>query len=173
MVAHLDFETMNREDLRKYIDYLMWNFRAIDGFWYRWVEDTYGREAANSLNEDVWGTLSPLQAREIQQRFDIREKGPSGFLRVLQRFPWFAMTECSVDERPGEIVLSFSKCPQQLARLAQGLGEYDCKEAHLRAFTAFACQIDPTLELYCIHAPPDPHPPERFCQWRCVSGSAH
>ena len=164
----MDFDTMKREDLKKYIEYLKWNFRAIDGFWYRWVEDTYGQEAANHLNEEVWDKLSALEAREIRKRFQIEEKGTRGLIRVLELFPWFAMAESQIEEKPGEVIISFSKCPQQVARLGQGLGEYDCKEAHRRAFTAFARQVDSAISVHCVHAPPDTHPPERFCQWRFV-----
>lgn len=167
--GNMDFNSLAKDDLVKYLDFLMWNFRAIDGFWYRWVEDTYGREAANHLNEVVWDKLSGLEAREIQKRFNIQEKGSAGFLRVLKLFPWFSMAECQIDERPGEVTLSFSMCPQQEARISQGLGEYDCKEAHRLAFTSFARQVDPDIEVHCVHAPPDDHPPERYCRWRFVS----
>ena len=152
-------------ELRTDIDFLLWCFRAIDGFWYLAIEEEQGPDAANRFNEDIWARLSGLMAREIVKRFQINDKGLEGFEKAIQLFPWFRQTGCEIIDGVNEKALVVTECPQQVARIKRGLPEYDCKEMHRRAFTSFAKAIDPNIKIVCRHAPPDPHPDDRFCKW--------
>jgi hypothetical protein len=162
----IEFAKMEREELLKYVDFLMWHYKVVDAFWYISLEKSYGSETADHFNEKVWDEAARLAAGKITEKFEIHEKGLEGFLQALKYFPWAIMCEYQIEEAPDELNLWVSQCPSQMARLKRDLGEYDCKEMHRGEFTSFARAIDPRIVVECVHAPPDPHPPERFCTWR-------
>ena len=162
----MDFEAMARDDLRSYVDFLIRQLRLVDAFWYIYLEEEQGADAANHFNERVWSRIAGLAAKDIVNRFGIREKGLEGFTQAMRYFPWAIIVGYHIESRPDEVIITVPECPTQTARLNRNLGEYACKEMHKGEFVNFAAAIDPAIEVHCLHAPPDPHPPERMCQWR-------
>ncbi len=160
------FEEMDSQQLKTYLDFLLWHNRVVDAFWFIYVEELFGREAAEKINEKVWGKAAELAAKEIVKRFDIKEKGLKGFVKAYKLFPWSSIITYEIEERENEVIISVPHCPPQEARLKRGMSEYVCKHMHHEEFKRFAGVIDSRIKVECVFAPPDQHPPELFCRWR-------
>jgi hypothetical protein len=164
------FDTMDADELRSYLAFLLWHYRVVDSFWFLYLTDDYDLPAAEKLNARVWARVSGLAARDLVKRFAINEKGLEGFVKVLRLYPWTPLLEYQIEESPDEIVVSVPCCATQEARRARGLPEYECQQMHWREFLGIAGEVDPRIQVRCDFAPPGERPAGLDCRWRFTVG---
>jgi hypothetical protein len=160
------FEQMEASELRQYLEFLLWHYRVVDGFWFLYTEEQRGRPEAEHLNERVWERVSGLAARDLVSRFGISEGGLEGFVKVLRLYPWTILLAYEIEESPDEVVLTVPSCATQEARRRRGLPEYECCEMHRLEFVQLANAVDPRIRVSCDFAPPAERPAKLDCRWR-------
>lgn len=161
----MKFSEMGDKEVREYLDFLLRQYRLTDAYWFLAVEDTFGTDAAVKLNENIWGRMGGLAAREIAERFPLEEEGVARVLEALSYFPWTVLVGYEMEETSDGARIRVPYCPPQAARVRAGRSEFPCKAMHLSEFVNFTKEIDKRVEVRCVMAPPDPHPEDLWCQW--------
>ena len=115
------FEKMDGPVLRNYIQFLLWHYRVIDAFWFLSVAKMFDQPTAERLNEQVWGRVGGMAAKDLIQRFGVKEKGLKGFVEALRYFPWTILVGYQIEEKERRSDHHRSQLPTQEARLKRGL----------------------------------------------------
>jgi hypothetical protein len=105
-------DRMGPAELRAYVEFLLWHYRVIDGFWFLFVQERFDQPTAERINERVWHKAAELAARDFVKRFGIG-KGLSGFVQALRYFPWTIIIGYEIEEKQDEVVITVPTCGAQ------------------------------------------------------------
>ena len=161
----MEFKDLEKDELVNYLEFLLFNYRLMDAFWFLNTENRHGLDEACQVNEMVWAKVGNLAGRDIMKRFGPFEPSLEGFLKAFKLYPWTIMYKYDITLTERELILEMPCCPSQEGRLRYGLGEYPCKAMHIAEMNGFAKAIDPGIKVQNLFAPPDPHPEDMHCRW--------
>ena len=92
------FEKMDAPQLRSYIKFILHNYRVMDAFWFIYVAKQFDQPTAERINEQVWGRIPAMAAKDLLKRFNIDERGLKGFVRALRYFAWCILVGYDIEE---------------------------------------------------------------------------
>ena len=58
-MSDIGFRDWSHDELAKFTEFLIHNYRVMDAFWFINLENDYGMEEACRVNELVWGRSAP------------------------------------------------------------------------------------------------------------------
>jgi len=154
------------EKLADFIFMHLRNMWAVDGFYYLFIEEKYGKEVATEIDRKVWEVMGKIEARKIKELFNIKKNDIPSVMKALSYSGW------SMDLEDKEIILEKDKgilrnvkCRVQNTRLENGLEEFECKVVRFGFLKAFVKEFNPDIEVKCKVCPPDEHPDDLWCEW--------
>ena len=141
---------------------------TLDGLWFTAMEEKYGFEATLELDIEVWQRLCQIEAKRVMETFAIREDNPlRAVMSIIELDPLLAVFKPQVVElTDNKAVFRLTDCPPQKARERDGRPPLPCRELDTAIYQAYANAVDPRIKLKCLSCPPDPHPPEYWCEWQ-------
>lgn len=162
-----ELAALSHEELLGLCKLLLHNVRAVDGYWFYGVEDRFGRQAAEKIDEEVWDRLGSSEARKIVRQYGLNGNGLATVLEAIKRCPSF---RCFVEyqgilEDDDRAVLRISTCLAQEARVRQGKGTFDCAAVEQAYFTSFARAIAPDVTVTRSFSPPEERRNGLWCEW--------
>jgi len=141
---------------------------TIDGLWFLEVEKKYGFDVALEMDIEVWRQLCLIEGKRVKKFFDINEASPvRAVISIIQNDPlWTVFHPQIVELGDNKAVFRFADCPPQEARLKDGKSPLPCRQLGQVMYQSYCDVVDPRIKVSCVTSPPDPHPPEYWCEWR-------
>ncbi len=162
-----EIKDLSRQQLLELLEDAAKNWLAHDGLWFRAVEDRFGIETAMELDRKAWEKFTVIEARRIMNRLGMEPGGGISALARALQFRLYARINVQEIREMSETrcVFRMTNCRVQEARRRQGLPDFPCKPVGIVEYSGFARTIDPRIQTACLTCPPDPHPPDVWCEW--------
>ncbi|MEE9201629.1 MAG: DUF6125 family protein [Dehalococcoidia bacterium] len=164
----MEIEDLSREQLLALAEAYARVVMAVDGYWFMAVEEKDSHQTAYDMDCAVWEKAAPSEARKVARALGIDPgEGIAAMLEIIKFCPtWYALgTEVTL-EAPNRGLLTVRDCSVQKNRANKGLEEFACKEVGQVVTRAYGKALNPQVKVTCKVCPPDPHPPDIWCQWQ-------
>jgi hypothetical protein len=155
----------------KLADLLLLHLRTlwtVDGLYFVNIEDAHGTEEATRIDANVWEITGKIEARRLKQFLGIQGDADLKTAFNANKLSGWALDleGKEYSELKGDkMVMKNLECRIQKTRLSKDLGEFPCKKVRYGFLQAFFKEMNPNLQVDCIHCPPDEHPEGVWCHW--------
>jgi len=162
-----EVKDLSKQELLSFLEDASKNWLTHDGLWFRAVEDRFGQEAAIELDRKAWEQFTVTEAKRIMKRLNIEPGGGIAALAQALKFRLYAHINVQEIKELSHTrcVFRMNTCRVQEARKRQFLPDFPCKPVGIVEYSGFARTIDPRIKTTCLACPPDPHPPDVWCEW--------
>ncbi len=159
--------TMPKEKLIDYFFLQIRNLWRVDGLYFLGIERSFGTEAATEIDAGVWETMAKIEAKSLQEMYNVTENPDIEIIMNLLGKSSWALDQPfkTVEIKDQRASLSIDRCRTQETRLSKGLCEFPCKKVRFGYMKTFAETLNPKVQVKCVVCPPDKHPKERWCTW--------
>lgn len=142
------------------------NMWAVDGLYYLFIEEKFGKEESTEIDRKVWDVMGKIEAKRIRDLFDIKDDDIESFMKALEYSGWaLDLEDKEITIKNGTGIIGNKKCRVQNTRFSKGLSEFGCKPVRFGFLKAFAKEFNPNIEVKCNVCPPDDHPKDLWCEW--------
>ncbi len=166
MDAHINWDSLSRQEL---IDLLIADGKsvvAMDGAWFQAIEREQGMDTAVHYDEQAWDIFTRSEAVRIKKVLGLGEHpGLEGLARALA----YRMADRS---HPTEILLEedrlvyrITECRVQAARKRKGMPFHPCKSVAMIEYGGFGEAVDSRISCRCLSCFPDITDPSCSCAW--------
>ncbi len=138
---------------------------TLDGLWFSAAEEKFGLEAAIDLDAKTWQRYGASEARRLSKFLGVTEPSIQDIVNMLMISPVFAFLGPKATVEGNKGILTVTDCLPQKQRVRLGKGEFPCKPVGLAYCGEFTKTVNPQVKWRCVVCPPDPHPPDVWCQW--------
>lgn len=159
-------EEMPKKKLIDLFFYHIHNLWRVDGLYFLGIEEKFDTKAATEIDTNCWKLMGKLEARELKNLLETKEKNIPNLMHVLKHTSW------SLDQRDKKIVVSdkrgvyrVTKCRTQETRIKKGLREFPCRNVRFTYLKSFTEEFNPRIKVSCRVCPPAKHPPSVWCEW--------
>lgn len=155
-----------KEKLSDFIFFHLRNLWAVDGLYFLGIEETFGTNAATTIDQHVWEVMGKIEARKLKEFLNITGNDLSSMMTALQYSTWaLDLEDKEIIMKKNQAIIRNVNCRVQNTRMKKGLSEFTCKPVRLGFLKAFAKEFNPDIVVKCTVCPPDKHPENLWCQW--------
>jgi len=169
LTKNSDKEMLEKLPKDKLIELLFLHIRnlwRVDGLYFLGIEEKFGTEAATEIDVNCWRLLGKLEARELRKTLKIKDNSIASLMYLLRNTSWALYQDGKeVEIKSNKGIFRVTECKVQQTRIRKGLGEFPCQQVRYGYLKSFAEEFNPNVKVTCKICPPNPHPPNTWCEW--------
>lgn len=159
------FLQLSKETLVDYIAMLSENFFSLQDHYMERLEETFGSATAREFDKTVYGRVAEISVYRFKKFFNLKDDMAT--LRLYFELSPYALHVGRLEFpvcTEKKLVRRVPACASQLKRMRKGKSEFPCKEATFAVNSLVARAVNPKIRVTQLMAPPDPHPPDLYCE---------
>jgi hypothetical protein len=140
--------------------------KAMDGLWFRVVQEAHGQEDAVKLSDEVRERYTLMLVKRSRKRFGRSGSDIERMVQVLETDPSFVINDYEISHLSQDrLFLRVNRCATLEAMERSGRKELVCDGANGSCFRNIAKEIGASLAMHAIRLPPRNSRQEACCEW--------
>ena len=140
--------------------------KAMDEFWFRVVQEAYGKGNAVKLNDKVRERYTHLLVKRSREQFGLSGSGIEMMMQVIETDPSFLINDYEISHlSPDRLFVRVNRCATVEAMEMSGRKEVGCEGTTGSCFRNMAKEIGDSIAVHAIRLPPRNSRHEACCEW--------